>query len=110
MRIENAFASQVELPHPGKRLPHAGIGRGQEADAWIGKKILKPFDGFSHGERRGESAFVGDDVEELAGYQGREDEFPILPRLGVNRRESFCVGRMVSKGQLNKDVAIQANH
>ena len=110
MRVQDALAAKIEFPHPVERLAQAGVRWLNQADGRVGKEVAQPLHCLAHGKRRGKPAFVRDDVQEFCGDQRRENQFFPALRFRLNGCKRFCVGRMVGDGELDKDVAIQANH
>ncbi len=108
--IEDALASQIKLTHPAQCLIRAGFGGFKQAYHWIHHKVLDPIERLDHGKRRGEPAGVRDGMKKFIHHQGWEHELIALRNLGLSGCQGSGVNRMIGKGKLDEDVAIQASH
>lgn len=77
--VKDAFAAQVELPHPAQHLISACGVWFEQPDLRILEKFINPAQRLGHGKRRGESTRIRDYVQEFSNHQGWQNQlFPSL--------------------------------
>src|ERR1039458_2413839 len=110
MRVEDALSTELEFPHPAEGLTEAFLGGLEQADGWVGNKLLDPVQRLDHRQERGEPPVISDYVEEFGHYQRRKDQAANALGLGLDRSDGRGIRGMIREGKLDKDVAVQTGH
>jgi hypothetical protein len=110
LSIKDALSAQVELSQPTQCLICACRARLQKAYGPIFEKFLNPIQRFGHCQWRIKSTRIRCHMQKFSNHQSRENQLFAFLGFGLDSRDCFCVCRMIGKGKLDKDIAIQANH